>query len=140
MTTGPTIPGRSPWAAYVAPGIRRSGLVALGALAISGCGSSPIPFVPPGPDCEKVAVHISLRLDPTHLWGIDYAHDDRIVAVLPRTSTGWTIDPGPPPRLVDAVGREVSQGGAIFYQACVDSVTDTYYIGPEDLPQLSPGA
>ncbi len=117
----------------------RLALLAIMCTTAVGC-SSVIPIGPPGPGCEKVPVHIALALDQVHMWGVDYADSSRIVAVQPRADLGWTIDPGPSPRLVDAVGREVGHGGDIFYQACFDPLTDTYYIGPEDLPNISPGA
>jgi hypothetical protein len=119
-------------------------------ITIVGCGSNPHPPVtsdpssaPPAarsePTCPKVPVHIVLHFSPTRVWGTDL-DQDMTVPVSLRSDTGWIFKPGPPPELVDSTGRTTAHDGDIFYEACLDAGTNTYVIGPEDLPNQAPGA
>ena len=114
-------------------------LVAFAVVGLSACGSGTSPREPGGPTCQKEPVHVVLHVDASHLWGTDL-DSGGTVAVAPQSGVRWTIDPGPPPSLVDTAGRTVGSDGDIFYAACVNHATKTYVIGPKDLPNVSPGA
>ena len=106
-------------------------------IAVSACNASLL--VAPGPDCEKVPVHAVVHVDPTHLWGEDL-ETGRTLRLAARRDARWTFEPGPPAALVDAIARSVVHDGDIIYQACYDEASDTYFIGPDDVPNLQPGA
>lgn len=103
---------------------------------LAGCDASPGWFVSPGRDCKEVAVEAVLHFDAgdsRRIWGTDL-ETGRDLSVRPKPALGWRIDPGPPQRLVDRAGRIAVFDGDIFRQACFDASTNTFYIGPEDLP------
>jgi hypothetical protein len=115
-----------------------------------GCGSNPHPTTesdpsdpqpaaPSDPTCPKVPVHIVLHFNSTHVWGTDLDQNTTVPVAL-RSDTRWIFKPGPPPELVDSTGRTTAHDGDIFYEACLDAATNAYVIGPEDLPNQSPGA
>jgi hypothetical protein len=119
-------------------------------VTIVGCGSnphppvtsdtsSPPPLAPSDPTCPKVPVHIVLHFDSRHLWGTDLDHNTTLLVAL-RSDTRWIFKPGPPSELVDSTGQTTAHDGDIFYEACRDAASNTYVIGPEDLPNPSPGA
>ena len=91
----------------------------------------------PGPGCPKVTVEGVLHVDPTdprQVWATDIATGG-VFALRPRPDLGWTVDPSANPgRLVDSQGRLASFEGEIFRQACFDTATNTFFIGPEDVP------
>ena len=109
----------------------------LACIAVAACDTSLL--VAPGPDCEKVPVHAVVHFDPTHLWGEDL-ETGRTLRLAARRDARWTFEPGPPAALVDAIARSVVHDGDIIYQACYDEASDTYFIGPDDVPNLQPGA
>jgi hypothetical protein len=93
--------------------------------------------VAPGPGCEKVAVEVVLHVDGTdsrQTWGTKL-QSGQVVNVRPRPDLGWAIDPASPARLLDRTGEVATFEGEIFRQACFLQVTDTFYVGPEDLPE-----
>jgi hypothetical protein len=112
-------------------------LVIAGAPFLGSCGAT-LPWNA-GPSCQKSAVHTELHIepsDPRQIWGTDLETEHSVV-VRPRSDTTWRIEPArdnEPNRLVDGSGRTWAWDGDIFYEACIDAVTGTYYVGPDDLP------
>ena len=107
-------------------------LVSLGA-----CEAARVVTVGPGPDCPKVEVAAILHVDPAdprQVWATDLA-TEKVLAVRPRPGLGWRVDPASNPgRLLDPSGKVATFEGEIFRQACLDALSNTYYVGPEDLP------
>ena len=109
----------------------------LGLVLLGACEATRVVPVAPGPECPKVQVAAVLHVDsadPRQVWATDLA-TEKSIAVRPRPELGWRVDPGSHPgRLVDASGALATFEGEIFRQACFDALSNTYYIGPEDLP------
>ena len=104
--------------------------------ALAGCVSGLDVLTGPEPNCKDVEVDAVLHVDtadPRQLWGTDVT-TRRELSVSPSPNLGWRVDPGPPPQLLDQAGRVVALDGDGFRQACFDALTNTYFIGPEDLP------
>ena len=104
--------------------------------AVGACEVAELLRIAPQPACEKVAVEAVLHVDGTdsrQTWGTDLG-SGKVVNVRPRPDLGWTIDPASPARLLDRRGDVATFDGEIFRQACVLEGTDTFYVGPEDLP------
>jgi hypothetical protein len=110
---------------------------ALVLMPLGGCEAARVVTVGPGPDCSKVQVAAVLHVDPAdphQVWATDLA-SEQVLAVRPRPGLGWRVDPASDPgRLVDRGGMVATFEGEIFRQACFDALSDTYDVGPEDLP------
>lgn len=103
---------------------------------VGACEEAKLLSLAPGPGCEKLAVEVVLHIDGTdsrQTWGTDLT-SGQVVNVRPRPDLGWTIDSGAPARLIDRQGEVATFDGEIFRQACLLQITDTLYVGPEDLP------
>ena len=103
---------------------------------LMGCVSGLDVLTGPEPNCKEIAVDAVLHVDttdPRQIWGTD-VKTRREISVSAGPNLGWRADPGPPQRLLDQAGRVVGQDGDGFRQACFDALTNTYFIGPEDLP------
>jgi len=78
-----------------------------------------------------------LHVDPAdarQVWATDLA-TEKVLAVRPRPGLGGRGDPASNPgRLLDPSGKVTTFEGEIFRQACLDAISNTYYVGPEDLP------
>ncbi len=111
-------------------------LALAGALVLAGCVGGLDAVTGPDPNCKDVEVSAVLHLDagaPRQVWATDIkTAADLHVEV--QTTAGWTVDPGPPPTLVDGAGRVVGREGDILRTACYDALTNTYFVGPDDLP------
>ncbi len=117
-------------------------LCAIVLTSIAACEAAKVVTVGPGPDCPKVQVQAVLHVnpnDPRQVWATDLA-TEHVLAVRPRAELGWRVDPASDRgQLVAANGQVVTFEGEIFRQACFDAVSNTYYIGPEDLPEPNRG-
>lgn len=110
--------------------------IVLAAVVLGGCGAINVVPVGPGPDCEKSPVEAVLHVngsDPRQVWATDL-RTGRDINVRPRPALGWMINPTSPQQLVDPAGRVATFDGEIFRQACFEVVTNTFYVGPDDLP------
>ena len=104
--------------------------------ALAGCVAGLDVLTGPEPNCKDVEVDAVLHVDttdPRQIWGTD-VKTRRDISVSPGPNLGWRVDPGPPQRLLDQAGQVVGLEGDGFQQACFDALTNTYFIGPEDLP------
>ena len=112
-------------------------LVVAGLLTLGACGAT-LPGNA-GPSCEKQPVHTLLHVDPSdprQTWGTDLDAEQSHL-VRPRSDTTWRIVPAHdfvPSSLVDPSGRTIGSDHDIFYEACIDLITGTYYVGADDLP------
>jgi hypothetical protein len=119
------------------PNGRAVASIALG-LVVAGIGQgcALVQPIADGPSCKKQPVHAELHILPgakRDVWGTDM-DTGREVLVQPRSDVRWRVDVHWPPSLVDDAGRVLATDGAIFWEACIDPVTGTYYLAPEDLP------
>jgi len=104
--------------------------------ALTGCVGGLDVLTGPEPNCKDVEVDAVLHVDtadPRQVWGTDVTTHGEL-SLSPGPDLAWRVDPGPPPRLLDQAGRVVGLDGDGFRQACFDALTNTYFIGPEDLP------
>lgn len=106
-------------------------------MPLGACEAATVVTVGPGPDCPKVQVeavlHVS-RADLRQVWATDLA-TEKVLAVRPRAELGWRVDPASDRgQLVAPDGQVATFEGEIFRQACFDALSNTYYVGPEDLP------
>ena len=105
--------------------------------SIAACEAASVVTGGPGPGCPKVQVeavlHVS-RVDPRQVWATDLA-TEKVLAVRPRADVGWRVDPASDRgQLVARDGQVATFEGEIFRQACFDPISNTYFVGPEDLP------
>jgi uncharacterized lipoprotein YajG len=103
---------------------------------VAACELAQLLPAAPGPDCAKVVVEAVLHVDGTDsrlTWGTDLASGN-VIKVRPRPDLGWTIDPASHERMLDRRGKVATFEGEIFRQACFLEITDTFFVGPEDLP------
>ena len=110
--------------------------------SIAACEAATVVTVGPGPGCPKVPVeavlHVS-RGDPRQVWATDLATGN-VLAVRPRAELRWRVDPSSDRgQLVAPNGQVATFEGEIFREACFDAFSNTYYIGPEDLPDPNRG-
>jgi hypothetical protein len=110
---------------------------ALVLMPLGACGAARVVTGGPGPDCSKVRVAAVLHVDPAdprQVWATDLA-TEKVLAVRPRTELEWRVDPASDPgRLVDPNDKVATFEGEIFRHACFDALSNTYYVGPDDLP------
>lgn len=112
--------------------------------ALTGCVGGLDFLTGPEPNCKEVEVDAVLHVDeadPRQVWGTD-VKTRREMSVSLGPHLVWRMDPGPPQRLLDEAGGVIGLDGDGFRQACFDALTNTYFIGREDLPahQLEPAA
>lgn len=111
-------------------------VVLLAASAVpTGCVGGLDVLTGPEPNCKDVEVDAVLHVDtadPRQVWGTDL-ETGRDFALSPGPELAWRVDPGPPQRLLDEAGQVVGLDGDTFQRACFDALTNTYFIGPEDL-------
>jgi hypothetical protein len=103
--------------------------------ALTSCVGGLDVLTGPGPNCKEVEVDAVLHVDasdPRQIWGIDL-ETGRDITVSPGPDLAWRVDSGAPQRLIDHAGQVVGLDGDTFQQACFDALTNTYFIGPEDL-------
>jgi hypothetical protein len=116
---------------------KRIAVLTLVFLPLGACEAARVVTSGPGSDCPKVQVAAILHVDPAdprQVWGTDLA-TEQVLSVRPRPVLGWKVDPAADPgRLVDPRGKVATFEGEIFRQACFDTLSNTYYVGPEDLP------
>jgi hypothetical protein len=111
-------------------------VVLVATLALAGCVGGLDVLTGPDPNCKVVEVEAVLHVDTAdqrRIWGTDVT-TGRDMNLSPSPALAWRVDPGAPHRLVDAAGQVVGREGDIVREACFDALTNTYFIGPEDLP------
>jgi len=115
---------------------RLSPLYLVGLLVLGGCGGQTTAPPDLGATCVRGPIRAVLHVDATDsrlIWATDLA-TSRDHPVKPRSELRWGLDPGPPTRLLDGAGRVAGRDGDILSSACVESISGTFFIGPEDLP------
>lgn len=114
--------------------------IGLAAVLAAGCGESPGPSPLASVACVLASIRLTLHVDPADprgMWG-SRVTDEGEVTVRPRPGLKWRVEAGPEGGVVvDADGATVTFEGEIAQQACYEAATGTYYIGPEDLPDLN---